>query len=362
MDTTVHGGLNYTELKQLGLAPADILDFSANINPLGTAPGVLDAIRQVDPAAYPDPDCLQLRTALGAHLGLTPEHILVGNGATELIHLLARACLQPGARAVIFAPAFGEYEAACHIQGVAPAFVSTRPGSAFRWDLRAALDLLMEIQPALVFLGNPNNPTGAYLSEDSVTQLAAAVQQHGLLVLDEAYLSFVDRRWDSRRLLQRENVVLLRSMTKDHALAGLRLGYLLAAPEVRARIGAFAYSWSVNSLAQVAGIAALENLQHVVMGREAACAGREFLHRELHRMGFSCTSSSANFLLVTVGDARALRRTLLLEHGLCVRDCTSFGLPEHIRLGVRVLADCRRLLRALEEVQAAAPGGACNAS
>ncbi|MYH70880.1 MAG: histidinol-phosphate aminotransferase family protein [Gammaproteobacteria bacterium] len=357
MTRTVHGGLNHTELKSLGLAPGDILDFSANINPLGTAPGVLKALHGVDPAAYPDPGCLELREALGAQLELAPDHILAGNGSTELIHMLARAWLKPGARAVIFTPAFGEYEAACRMQGIEPALMQASRDGEFRWDLPVALDLLAAMQPALVFLGNPNNPTGSYLEEEDVDQFAGIIQDCGLLVLDEAYLSFVDRPWDARPLLERRNVALLRSMTKDHALAGLRLGYLLALPETLARISPCGYSWSVNALAQAAGIAALEHQDHIARGREAVHAGREFLQREFRRLGLECGSSAANFLLVKVGDAAGLRRRLLQDHGLCVRDCASFGLPEHIRIGVRALEDCRCLINALEESRAETSAG-----
>ena len=357
MTRPIHGGLNYTELKSLGLAPGDIMDFSASINPLGTAPGVLKAIRGVNPAAYPDPACLELREALGAYLELAPERILIGNGSTELIHMLARACLKPGARAVIFTPAFGEYEAACRMQGVEPDFVHASRDGKFRWDLPAAHELPAARQPALVFLGNPNNPTGSYLGEDAVRQLAAIIHRDSLLVLDEAYLSFVEMPWDARPLLELGNVALLRSMTKDHALPGLRLGYLLALPGTLDRISAFGYSWSVNALAQAAGVAALQQQDHIARGREAVRAGKEFLHEELHRIGLECASSAANFLLVRVGDAAGLRRRLLQDHGLCVRDCASFGLPEHIRIGVRAPADCRRLVHALEHTRAETPAG-----
>ena len=349
MTLPVHGGLNYSELKSLGLVPGEVLDFSANINPLGTAPGVLEAIQGVDPAAYPDPACLALREDLGARLELAPDRILVGNGSTELIYLLARAWLEPGARAVIFAPAFGEYEAACRMQGADVGFIHADRDEEFHWNLADALDFLLAQQPSLVFLGNPNNPTGQYLGQESVEQLAGALCNTGLLVLDEAYLSFIERSWDSRPLLDRGNVVLLRSMTKDHALAGLRLGYLLGLPGTLARIGAFRYSWSVNALAQAAGSAALAHKDHVARGREVARSGRDYLQQELRKLGLNCTPSAANFLLVEVGDAAGLRARLLKDHGVCVRECTSFGLPEHIRIGIRGLEDCRRLISALKK-------------
>ena len=350
MTRPVHGGLNYAELRSLGLVPGDVLDFSANINPLGTAPGVQQAIRSVDPAAYPDPGCLELREALAVRLDTAPDKILVGNGSTELIHLLARACLTPGAGAAVFTPGFGEYETACRGQGVEVTYIRANPDQGFHWDLPGALDCLAAGQQSLVFLGNPNNPNGYYLGADAVGQLAGVIGDAGVLVLDEAYLSFVEQCWDSRSLLDRGNVVLLRSMTKDHALAGLRLGYLLAAPETLERIAGFQYSWSVNALAQAAGVAALEHYHHVAAGREVVRLGKELLQEELRSLGLECTPSAANFLLIKVGNAAGLRNDLLTSHGICVRDCTSFGLPEYIRVGVRGPEDNRRLTSALAKV------------
>ena len=162
-------------------------------------------------------------------------------------------------------------------------------------------------------------------------------------MLDEAYAPFVDRRWDATRLLRAAgNVALVRSMTKDHALTGLRLGYLLASRPVVERVGRFQHSWSVNAAAQAAGIAALADPGHVERGRAAARVGREYLRRRLARLGLPCTASAANFLLVRVGDAAAIRMRLLREHRVCVRDCASFRLPEHVRIGVRRIEDGRR--------------------
>ena len=264
----VHGGLDVAELDSLGLAVSDILDFSVSVNPLGPSRGALQAAQSVNLGAYPDPDCVRLRNAIGREVGIEPDRILAGNGSTELIHLIARAFLGSGDTAAVFAPTFGEYAAACHLQGVAPTTLSS-DGTGFRWDVPAALDSIAELRPAIVFLCNPNNPTGVYLREKEVQALAEALDGTGLLVLDEAYVSFVDDRWDSTQLLAMHNVVLLRSMTKDHALTGLRLGFMLSSPDVVGRVRRYQYSWSVNALAQAAGIAAIADREHVERGREA---------------------------------------------------------------------------------------------
>lgn len=346
----VHGGLNLTELRQLGLDPRAILDFSSSINPLGAPPGVMDAISSVNIASYPDTECLELREALGNLLGIAPELVLVGNGSTELIHLLARAFLSKGDCAVIFGPTFGEYKAACTVQGVEPSEIIAREADGFRWDIAEACRTIRDLKPSIVFLCNPNNPTGLYLNEEEVRQVAEATSENGVLILDEAYVAFVDEAWDSQLLLGIRNVVLLRSMTKDYAVTGLRLGYMLASPDLIARVKAQQYSWSVNAAAQAAGVMCLQQPEHLEQGQEVVRLGKAYLAAELDRLGLKTHVGAANFLLALVGDAAVVRLKLLVDHGMCVRDCASFGLSNYIRIGVRKMDDCRRLVAALDEV------------
>ena len=355
----IHGGLNVAELESLGLRPEEVTDFSASINPLGPSPKVLEAAQSVNLGAYPDPDCLKLREAIGGALGIEPRRILPGNGSTELIHLLARAFLGPEDTALIFSPTFGEYAAACRIQGVAP--VTVLPPSLeiaeqpFHWDLPGALESIAVLRPSMVFLCNPNNPTGVYLGHDEVASIARAMQGIGVLALDEAYVSFVEEPWDSTTLLRSTtsdggNLALLRSMTKDYALTGLRLGYMLASEEIVGRVRRLQYSWSVNSPAQAAGIAALAEPVQVEKGREEVREGKEYLLDVARSLGLECGPSAANFLLLRVGRATELRRQLLTQHKVCVRDCASFGLPEYIRVGIRTMDDNRILAGALKQI------------
>ena len=363
----VHGGLNVTELESIGLRPEEVIDFSANINPLGPSQRALEAAQSVNLAAYPDPDCLKLREAIGGALGVEPGRVLPGNGSTELIHLLARACLSREDTALIFAPTFGEYAAACRIQGIAPVMayppnpeLVEGPELAkgpFHWDLPGALESIAILRPSVVFLCNPNNPTGVYLREDEVRSIAEALRGIGLLALDEAYVPFVEQPWDATTLLPLGNVVLLRSMTKDYALTGLRLGYMLAPEEIVERVRGFQYSWSVNAPAQAAGIVAIADRQQVEKGREAVREGKEYLLKTARSLGLECAPAAANFLLLRTParkglrrSAAELRRQLLTRHKVCVRDCASFGLPEYIRVGIRTMDDNRRLADALRQV------------
>ena len=346
----VHGGTNIAELRSLGLRPEDMLDFSASINPLGAPPGVSEVLSGVDFTAYPDTECTALREALSARLGASTEQILVGNGSTELIHLAARAFLTSGDKAAIFAPAFGEFEAACQMQGAQVVSIVASEADGFAWDVSEAAMVIAEQAPSMVFLCNPNNPTGRYLGEDEVRHIADSLPNDSLLLLDEAYLPFVDTRWNSLSLLDLGNVALLRSMTKDYALTALRLGYMLAPPEVVAQVRAQQYSWSVNALAQAAGVAALANAQHVSDGRAEVQKAKRYLVGELDALGLRTVPSAANFVLVKAGDARQLRHMLLERYHFGVRDCASFGLPEHIRIGVRTKEDCKRLVAALRQI------------
>jgi histidinol-phosphate aminotransferase len=357
----VHGGIKPSQLRALGLRPEDVLDFSASVSPIGTPDGVWDAMRQVDLGAYPDPASLELREALSAHLPsiqnkpVPIERIMVGNGSTEIIHLLARTYLtrpssdvQPSV--LQLTPTYGEYTGACRQAGATVSNLEATPGLIFHWDIAEAVRRILQERPRLVFVCNPNNPTGVYLSREDIQPMAEAAAACGaLLVVDEAYLSFVAEPWDAMSLPSIDNVVLLRSMTKDYALTGLRLGYAIASEEVIANLEAFQPDWSVNGLAQAAGLAALADTAYLPRAREAVELAKEYLADRLDRLSLTVHPSAANFMLVNVINATTWHDNLM-RLGLFVRDCSSFGLPEFIRIGIRSMADCQRLLEGMETV------------
>ncbi len=340
-----HGSIGGAELAAWGMR--SVLDFSVNCNPLGPPSAVAAALAAVDPARYPDDECGALRRALAPRLGVAEDCLVVGNGSVELIWLLAAAYLRPGDAALIVGPTFGEYARAVAIHGGRPLEHRASAEDGFRPRVGEIVARLRDLRPRLVFLCNPNNPTGVYLGRAEVGRLSAACTD-GLLVVDEAYLAFVERA-DSLLDLLDEGVVLLRSLTKDYALAGLRLGYALAAPAVSAALRQVRAPWSVNAAAQAAGLAALADEAHLARARQEVAAARAYLMAELTSLGLPVLPSAANFLLVRVGAASKLRGELL-RRGCCVRDCTSFGLPEYIRIGLRRLPECRQLVAALREV------------
>ena len=354
----VHGGIKEAELRALGLRLEDCLDFSASVSPLGPPDGVWEAISAVDLGAYPDPRCLALTEVIAAHHkadGVTADHVIVGNGSTEIIHLLTRAYIGTSAAhsptALLLTPTYGEYDGAVRISsGRIATLTATRCSQGFSWNMGIAAELIAAERPALTFVCNPNNPTGALMSRPDLAALAASTADvGGLLVVDEAYINLSDR-WMEGSVVgmaaSLDSVVALRSMTKDYALTALRLGYAVAAPPVIARLQALQPDWSVNGLAQAAGMVALADEGYLERARQAVAASRDCVVERLEALGIRCYPTAANFVLAQVGDAAALRDRLARQ-GLFVRDCASFGLPDCIRIGLRPVADCIRLTDAI---------------
>lgn len=341
-----HGGPDYAELAALGIRPDGLLDFSVNKNPLGASSRALRALDLVDVSVYPDARCLRLRAALASLHEVRDDDVLVGNGSVELIWLLAAVYLAPGDTALIVGPTFGEYEAAARRAGAKILQVDATEADAFRPDITRFVADIRKHQPRIVFLCNPNNPTGQALEPDEIGQLLVALGD-GLLVVDEAYIDLADGVASVDALRHNDpRLVILRSLTKSHGLAGLRLGYVLAAPEIVRAVSSAQPPWSVNSFAQAAGLAALGDEEHIREGRRLARRSRAMLVDGLERLGFPCVPSRASYWLVRVGDGR-LVRTALLRRGILVRDARSFGLPAYIRVAVRPRGECERLLSVL---------------
>lgn len=345
LEPAVHGSISAGEAAEHGFRPDAVLDFSVSTNPLGAPPGVLAALRSLDPARYPDDTAAELRQALAERNDVPAGWVLPGNGSSEIIWLAAQAYLGPGDRALIAGPAYGEYARAVQQAGAEAAAWRAQPVDDFALHPAALIATARQVAARLLFLGNPNNPTG-YLTPDADLLALADNLPDTLVVIDEAYRPFVPGTGQTAELASRPNVLLIRSLTKDFGLAGLRLGYGLARPEVLRPLAALRPPWSVSSAAQTAGLAALADTRHVDLARAAIASAKPVLVAGLQALGFAVVPGAANFILVRTGDGAATRRALL-PHGICVRDCASFGLPEYIRLGVRPVPECRLLLDAL---------------
>jgi len=346
----VHGGPDYAELCRLGLSPGDVLDFSASTNAYGPPPGVVEAMAMADVTRYPDRHAIALREAIAEREGVSCAEVLVGNGAAQLIWLVAMAYLRPGDVAFVVGPTFGEYRVAAQLMGAHVVEWRADESSDFVPDLSALEVALKESGPRLVWLCNPNNPTGVYLGAEAVARLHAAALG-ALWVIDEAYRPFVADAWPSVHLIAKGGVVLLRSLTKDHALPGVRLGYALAAPSVIEALARVQPPWSVSAMAQAAGLVALQDRRHVAHTIGILRAEAAALRDALRAQGWRVVPSATHFCLVEVGDARIVRDRLLREHRIQVRDCTSFGLPRFVRVAARRPEENERLLSAMEALR-----------
>ena len=343
-----HGGIDYAELDRLGIQAKDVVDFSVNSNPFGPSPEVREAIQQVDVSQYPDRECAALRSILAKKNQVFPRQILVGNGAAELIWLITSAMLRPMQKVLIVGPTFGEYRRATLARGAQVEEIRAQAPD-FAVPLDQICERIIKFEPRLVFLCNPNNPTGAFLSSAELQKILEACQGQTLLVLDEAYRAFVTG--DFFAGLPGENCLVLRSMTKDFALAGLRLGYLISASTIIDEVRRVQPAWSVNALAQAAGIAALADLVYYRRSLWDLALLRDHFFSQLRDGGLKLVDSRAHYGLISLGQPAREFRAALLHEGLQVRDCASFGLAEYIRVATRLPADNQKLLAALDKTR-----------
>ncbi len=350
-----HGGIDPTELASRGIDPAAISDFSISTNPFMPPPGIREILSGLSFGQYPDSAATELRRALAPRLSVTPENMLVGSGTTELIRLIALTYLRQGDGVFIIEPTYGEYEVAARLAGARIRRYRAREEDGFRPDIKEVSQAIRSYRPRICFVCNPNNPTGVYLPRDDIEAAREAVSD-GLLVLDEAYIAFVADAGDSTGLIARDNVVLLRSMTKDYGLPGLRLGYAVAHREIIADLRRVMPPWSVNSAALAVGAAVLEKDAYLRQSLRQVRRAKDALVERLTGLGLEVLPSAANYFLVKVGDGAALRRALL-QKGCQVRDCASFGLPEYVRIAPRTPPENDKLVAAIAAVL---PPGADN--
>jgi histidinol-phosphate aminotransferase len=344
----VHGGIDAAELKALGIDPAGVLDFSVCTNPFMPPPGIREILAAAPVERYPDSRAAALVERLSDRLGTPAANILAGNGTTELIRLIALAYLRRGDPVVIPGPTYGEYEIAVRLAGARPIpyFAGERDG--FAPDIEELAAIIRRRRPRAIFICNPNNPTGRYLPRRDIERILDSLGD-GLLVLDEAYIAFAGAAWDSLDLTGRGNAVVLRSMTKDYGLPGLRLGYAVARREIIAALHAVVPPWNVNAIAQAVGAAVLEREPYLKETLRKTREVKDYLAAGIARLGFEVIPSDVHYFLVKVGDAAACRHSLV-KNGFLVRDCASFGLKEYIRVSPRTLPECERFLRAFGDV------------
>jgi threonine-phosphate decarboxylase len=351
MKPLTHGGGVAQAARQLGIPTAEILDFSASINPLGVPDQVLRAARAAlaDAVHYPEIDAASLREALAEYHGLPAENLLPGSGSTELLYLLPQV-LKPR-RALLVTPAFSEYERALLQAQVSLDFFPLSPEDGFQLDP----DKLLRALPTdtdLILLANPGNPSGAGIDPDVIESLARQVRGQAVLAVDEAFADFCPQRSVLKRVAGHGNLYVFRSLTKFYAIPGLRAGYLAGPTRGIARLAAARLPWTLSTPALAAAKACLGEDEYRQRTLAMIPLLREGLMQGLDALGLQVFPGEANYLLARLPDgapdATFLAAGLRLQ-GILVRDCEDFPPLEgrYLRLAVRSADENRRLLQAL---------------
>lgn len=335
----------------------DIVKLASNENPLGPAPRALTAMAAaaVELARYPDANGFELKRALAARLGVEPGCVTLGNGSNEILVLLAQSFLGPGLEAVYSQQAFAVYPLAVQAVGAVHRVAAALPADdaqPFGHDLEA-MAALVGPQTRLVFLANPNNPTGTWLEADALEGFIAALPKHVIVVVDEAYFEYVRAPGypDTTRWLQRfPNLVVTRTFSKAFGLAGLRIGYGVSSPQVADVLNRIRQPFNTSTLAQVAALAALEDGAHLARSVELNATEMARVAAGCQALGLRVHPSVGNFLLVDIGAPAKPLFDALLHEGVIVRPVGNYGLPNHLRISIGLPKENDRLLAALDKV------------
>jgi len=335
--------------RELSVAPTEIIKLASNENALGPSPKAIIAMREALETAnlYPDGSGIYLRDAIANKLKLGKENVILGNGSNEIIEMVAHAFLDRGDEIVTHEYAFIAYKLVAQLFGARAIEIRT---IKFQPDLNAMLKALTP-KTKILFLANPNNPTGFLLPENQVEELLVRLPDNVITVLDEAYFEFLDPAPDStRHLRDRRNLLVLRTFSKIHGLASLRVGYGLAHSELIQVLQKARQPFNVNGLAQVAALAALEDEQHLQKSKQVVYEGRAYLESEFRRMKLKLIPSAGNFVFVQVGDGAAIFKKLLAEK-IIVRPLRGYNLPEWLRITVGTMEQNEKCIAAFRKIR-----------
>ena len=340
--------------RELDLDPASIVKLASNENPLGPSPKALEAIRQALPelTRYPDGNGFELKSRLAARCGVQINQVTLGNGSNEILDLVARAYLAPGLNAVFSQYAFAVYPISTQAVGAQGKVV---PAKDYGHDLEAMLAAIDE-NTRVVFIANPNNPTGTWFGPDALERFLARVPQSVLVVLDEAYIEFAegDELPDGLKYLARyDNLLVSRTFSKAYGLAALRVGYALSSAQIADVLNRVRQPFNVNSLALSAACAALDDADYLAQSRQLNDAGMAQLEAGLRELGLSWIPSKGNFIAVDFGRDTAAINQALLRAGVIVRPVAGYGMPNFLRVSIGLPAENARFLEALAKVLSA---------
>lgn len=322
--------------RELGLT--DVIKLASNENPLGPSAKAVAAATQALQRVhmYPEGDSPDLRQALAQRWQVAPEWVFIGNGTDEILRLLAESYLEATDRVVVPVPGFSTYSIVANLMGASVIAVPCRGGAN---DLpgmaAAAANSQGEAVAKIIFLCRPNNPTGGVFPAPALSAMLELLPPGVIVVLDEAYAEYDTSDFPSRTFLEAHpNLVITRTFSKIYGLAGLRLGYALARPELLAPLHTVREPFSTNIPAQAAGLAALDDAAHVAASRENNARGKAYLYRALHELGLNFLPTEANFILVDLGRKALPVYQAMLRRGVIIRPCASFDLPNSIRITI----------------------------
>jgi histidinol-phosphate aminotransferase len=336
---------------QAGVLKPGAIKLASNENPLGPSPKALAVLKEnLDKLhLYPDGGCVRLKDALAAHYGLTPEYFLPGNGSDEIFHFITGAFVSPGDQVLTADVTFSEYTFAAKLFAGTVDYAPVVDG---KFQLNA---LLQKITPRtkLIFLANPNNPTGTYFTATEFAGFLQKVPSEIMVVLDEAYAEYAVAAdyLDSLRLLKIfPNLMITRTFSKIYGLAGLRVGDVIAAPETIAYLNKTREPFNVNALAQTAAAAALTDKDFVQRSRENNETGKKYLYAELAKLNLKYSPTEANFVFVYIGQDCIAAFQKLMDKGLTVRPMRSFGINDAIRVTIGTPEQNQKFIAALKEI------------
>jgi histidinol-phosphate aminotransferase len=339
--------------REFGLTASKIVKLASNENPRGPSPAVRAALAAAtdEVCRYPDGDGFELKAALSARLRVSPFQLVLGNGSNDILELATQAFLRPGDHAVYAQHAFVVYPLATQARGATGIEV---PARDYGHDL-AAMRAAITPQTRIVFVANPNNPTGTWIAPERLRAFIASVPPNVLVVLDEAYNEYLepaDRAESTAWIAEHPNLVVSRTFSKAYGLAALRVGYGVMDAKIADIMNRVRQPFNVNALAQAAAVAALADTAYVDESRALNTAGMRQLDEGVRALGLAYVPSHANFLLVRVGDGAVVYQRLL-EQGVIVRPVAGYGLPEFLRVTVGLPAENRRFLDAMAAALAA---------
>lgn len=333
--------------REIGADPAEIVKLASNENPLGPSPKVVAAMRAALESAhlYPDGGGLYLREAIAGRLGLSVENIILGNGSNEIIELLGHAFLNRGDDVMASKYAFIAYRLVAQLFD---ARTIETPTINFQPDFETMLRTITP-RTKIIFLANPNNPTGWLSGQEEVDNFLGRVPEHIVTVLDEAYFEFLNQPLDSPAYIREgRNVVILRTFSKIHGLASLRVGYGIARPEMIEVLQKTRQPFNVNGLGQIGALAALEDGEHLAKSKRMVDTGRNYLEDQFRAMRLKFSPSAGNFVFVNVGDGAAVFRKLLAMK-IIVRPLRGYNLPEWLRITVGTMEQNKKCIAALKK-------------